>query len=368
MILVLVGGGHSHALVLEALAAAPLVGMETHLVVDRPQAVYSGMVPGLIAEQYRRQDVEIDVAHLARRAGVHLHLEPMIGIDADARTILLPDAKKLRYDVAAIDIGSSTAGLDLEGVRQHALPTRPMQALLDGIETATLRAQKIEQEFRIVVVGGGAGGVELAFCLDARIAADSAVSTCLVTDGARVLPGYGDAFIERIQDEAARREIRIVTGRRAERLDEHAVVLDDGSRLPYDFVVWATGAVGPAVFQGTGLPLDDKGFVHVDDTLRVEGHDALFAVGDCATLRAYPDTPKAGVYAVRQGPVLLRNLRSWQAGRDLERFRPQSDFLRLLNLGDGRAVGGKWQIATSGRWVMRLKDRIDRRFMARLRR
>ncbi len=362
---VLVGGGHSHAIVLEALAKEPLADAEVHLVVDHAVAVYSGMVPGVVAGQYRRREVELDVAALARLAGAELHLEPMVGIDRRARQIALPSDNALAYDVASLDIGSSVAGLDLEGVRQFTVPTRPIADLLDGVADATERARKLERPFRIVVVGGGAGGVELAFCLDARVKAHGTVRTSLVTDSPRLLPGFGEAFVRRISSEAERRGIRVLTGVRANKVDEAAVHLDDDRSLEHDLVMWSTGAVGQEAFRGTDLPLDPRGFVYVDDSLRVVGCDSLFAVGDCATLRAHPDTAKAGVYAVRQGPVLLRNLRRWLAGQPLESYAPQTDFLRLLNLGDGRALGGKWSVAAAGRPVMWLKDRIDRGFMAR---
>ncbi len=365
--LVLVGGGHSHALVLDALAKEPLVGVEVHLVVDRAVAVYSGMVPGVVAGQYRRREVELDVAALARRAGVELHREPMVGVDPKARQIALPGDKTLSYDLASLDIGSSVAGLELEGVRQFTLPTRPIAKLLDGVADATKRVRSLEHPFRIVVVGGGAGGVELAFCLDARVGAHGKAHTSLVTDSPGLLPGFGDAFVERISSEADRRGIRVLTGVRAHKVDEAAVYLDSGRTLEHDLVMWSTGAVGQRAFQGTELPLDSRGFVYVDDTLRVDGCESLFAVGDCATLRAHPETAKAGVYAVRQGPVLLRNLRSWLAEQPLGSYGPQADVWRLLRRGDGRALGGKWEFAASGRWVMWLKDRIDRRFMARFR-
>ncbi len=99
--------------------------------------------------------------------------------------------------------------------------------------------------------------------------------------------------------------------------------------------------------------------------LQVAGHDDLFAVGDCATLIEYPATPKAGVYAVRQGPYLARNLRAALADQPLEAYQPQRDFLTLLNLGDGTALGAKWGLSFAGRWAMRLTDRIDRAFMRR---
>ena len=123
--------------------------------------------------------------------------------------------------------------------------------------------------------------------------------------------------------------------------------------------------MGHALARDSDLPAGERGFIQTEATLQVRGHDDLYAVGDCGTLIDHPDTPKAGVYAVRQGPVLTRNLRAILAGRPLERYRPQADFLTLLNLGDGTAVGTKRAFSFQGRWVMKLKDRIDRAFMRR---
>ena len=114
----------------------------------------------------------------------------------------------------------------------------------------------------------------------------------------------------------------------------------------------------------SGLPVDARGFVRVRPTLQVEGSDRLFAVGDCASL---PGMQKAGVYAVRGGPILAENLRRLPEGRALRAYRPQRGFLSLLNLGDGTAIGAWRGIGFEGRWAMRLKDRIDRRFLERYR-
>jgi NADH dehydrogenase FAD-containing subunit len=90
----------------------------------------------------------------------------------------------------------------------------------------------------------------------------------------------------------------------------------------------------------------------------------VFAVGDSGTIAGAP-TPKAGVYAVRQGPILWENIQCLLAGAPLRPYVPQSGFLRLLNTGEGRAIG-EWKAwSFEGRWLWRLKDRIDRRFVAR---
>ncbi len=159
-------------------------------------------------------------------------------------------------------------------------------------------------------------------------------------------------------------------GERVAALTADGLVLDDGRAIAADLVPWVTGAAAhPWLARGLPelppLPCDDRGFVQIDDDLQVMGCPGLFAAGDCAVLRSWPQIPKAGVFAVREGPVLWANLQAAAAGGRLENYQPQRDFLTLLNLGDGRALGLRNGFALSGAWVMALKDRIDRRFMAR---
>jgi len=366
---VLVGGGHAHIQVLEALVAEPLADARVTLVVDVPIAVYSGMVPGVVAGQYEATDVQLDPVALAHQSGVGVTIGRVTGVDPEARTITLVTGEVVSYDLASFDIGSTVAGLDIPGVREYALPTRPIGRFVDRF-AAFLDAQRDRAAgtpLRVVVVGGGAGGVELAFTLDHRLKSDTAcdVSTVLVDGGPRILAGYADSLRRRVVRRAAQRRMTIRTGTRIRRVDQAAVEAVTGELIPYDVLVWVTGAVSQTLFKESRLPVDERGFVRVRSTLQFEQDDALFGVGDCATLIEYPRTPKAGVYAVRQGPVVTRNLRAALAGRPLERYRPQTDFLTLLNLGGGVAVGAKWGVSFEGRWVMRLKDRIDRRFMRR---
>lgn len=367
--LVLVGGGHSHVQVLRRFAMAPRPDVRLTLVVDKPVAVYSGMVPGYVAGQYRREELEIDVVPLGRRAGARVILSPAEGIDAGSKRIRLFDRPPIPYDIASFDVGSTVAGLDLPGVRQHALPTRPIGELVERIESLVVRIRNRPpgSPFRIVVVGGGAGGIEVAFTLWHRVDAgrDRGVELTLVHGWPEVLAGYPRGLIDRVHRNAARRGIRIEGSRRVVEARADRVVLDGGDSIPAEALLWVSGAWSHSLFADSGLPIEGRGFVRTRSTLQVEGFDDLFAVGDCATLTEFPETPKAGVYAVRQGPFLYQNLVASLEGRPLRSYRPQSDFLTLLNLGDGSALGAKWGRSFEGEWVMRLKDWIDRKFMRR---
>ena len=367
--LVLIGGGHSHVQVIRRFAMEPPPSTHLTVVLDRPVAIYSGMVPGFVAGQYRAEELEIDVVPLARRAMARVILSAATRIDAKQRLVYLEGRPPIRYDVASVDIGSTVAGLELPGIREHAVPTRPIVELVRRTDALVekVRNREVGTPFHILVVGGGAGGVELMFTLWERVGArdDPTIQMTLVHALDQVLTGYPQSLIDRVHKNAETRHIAIVPNRRASEATSESVIFEDGETIPYDALVWVTGAVSHPLPRASGLPVEDRGFIRTRSTLQVEGYDDLFAVGDCATMTDYPKTPKAGVYAVRQGPYLIDNLRARIAGRPLKAYRPQGDFLTLLNLGDGTALGAKWGRSFEGKWVMDLKDWIDRRFMTR---
>jgi selenide,water dikinase len=368
--LVLVGGGHAHVQVIRRFAMAPLAGVRLTVVLDRPEAVYSGMVPGFVAGDYAAPELEIDVVPLARRAGARVVLVAATGVDPVAKTIALSGRPALPYDVASLDVGATVRGLELPGVRAHALATRPIRAFVDDLDAAlaAARARRGAEALRVAVIGGGAAGVELAFTLDARLRGAGEVPAVLVvTDEQVLLPGSSRRLARAAAAELRRRGIRVRLGARASRVEASRVwCVGDAEPEPADLAVWATGAAPLSLLGAVAAaPKDEHGFLRVRDTFQCLGHDDLFAAGDCAALDAHPWVPKAGVYAVRAGPVLTDNLRARLTGGPLRRYRPQRDFLALLNLGGGRALGGKWGVAARGRAVWRLKDAIDRRFVAR---
>jgi len=365
--LVLVGGGHAHVQVLRRWTTRPLAGVRLTLVVDRADTVYSGMVPGFVAGDYRADELEIDVVPLARKARAQVVLATATGVEPAAKRIALAGRAPLRYDVASLDVGSTLRGLELPGVRAHALTTRPIRALVDRLDArlAAACARAAGEPVRVTVVGGGVAGMELAFTLEARVRAlGHPARVTVLTSGPHVLAGHAARVVAAVLHEAKRRRIRVRRETPVLAVEPDAVVVEN-ERVPSDLTVWATGAAAPALVVESPLPHDQAGFVLVRSTLQVDGHDDLFAAGDCAALAAHPWVPKAGVYAVRQGPVLDANLRARLAGGRLRGYTPQPDVLALLNLGERRALGIKWRRVARGAAVWRLKDRIDRRFVSR---
>jgi selenide,water dikinase len=339
------------------------------LLVDRPLALYSGMVPGFIAGQYGREDLAFDLERWAARTGAELVQDRATGFDPTLKLIHLANGDSLPYDVCSWNIGSAVHGLELPGVRQYALRTRPIGAFVEQV-LAKLEAAAVtrgQADLRLVLVGGGAAGVELALCMQsrARVFGASAIRVHVLCASSELLPGSPASLRRRIEGEFRRRGVEHSCSTRVVELRDGAVELHSGDVLPADLVVWVTGAASHLPTTDDAPSLTPHGWIPVRNTLQHVDHPELFAAGDCAELVDHPTTPKAGVFSVRQGPVLAHNLRAVLAGTSLRSYEPQPDFLVLLNLGDGRAAGAKWGCSFSGRWVMRWKNRIDRAFMKR---
>lgn len=358
---VLVGAGHTHALLLKRWAVSPPEA-DVVLVADQPHSTYSGMVPGVIAGDYAPEASRIDAAGLAQRAGVRFVLATATRVDPQRHAIELEEGPPLAWDLASLDVGSASRGIDWPGVRKHTAAMRPIGELAATVDRRLGRLRAPNP--RILVVGGGAAGVEIAFTLRSRLAGRGrAAHVTLVCGREGPLPQYPARARRLVAEEARSCGIEIVPLPEVRFADSEGVGFE-GGHLDGDLVLWATGPAPPRLLAASPLPCDAHGFVRVRPTMEVVGTPGLFAVGDCATIDGAPWMPKSGVYAVRQAPVLDSNLRAWMLGKPLSSYHPQRHALSLLNLGGRRALAVKWDLAFAGHWPWRLKDRIDRSFLA----
>lgn len=359
--LVLIGGGHSHALVLRKWGMAPLPGVRVTLINPGPTAPYTGMLPGFVAGHYSRDELEIDLVRLARFAGARLVFGRATGIDLEARRITLDSQPDIAFDVASFDVGITSEMAELPGFARHGLAAKPLGRFAAGWQ-ATLAGATPGKTLSIVVLGGGVAGVELSLTMGFACRRRGVEPKITIIERDRLLSGVTPATRDALIAHLKTAEIDIKEGVQATKITKSSAVLSDKTTLTQDLVVGAAGATPHAWVAEMGLPVEN-GFLRVDDRLQVQGRDDVFAVGDCAHMAASP-RPKAGVFAVRQAPVLFHNLRAALAGTPRRRFHPQSTYLKLITLGPESALGEKFSRPFQGAWVWRLKDRIDRRFMA----
>ncbi len=355
--IVLIGGGHTHALTLRSWGMSPLPGARLTLINPDPAAPYSGMLPGLVAGHYDRDALMIDLVRLARFAGARLVLGRVVGMDRAKREIHVPGRAPIRYDVASIDIGVTSDMPGIPGFGEHAFPAKPLGPFADAWERHVRKALAGESG-KAVVIGAGVAGMELGMAMAHRLGPGTVT---IVEAAPNPLPGTSEGTRSELLRQLERLGVTLMTGSPVVEVTQNGVVLSSGHRLPSDFTVGAAGARAQAWLAETGLKLHE-GFISVGPTLASLDDPSVFAVGDCAHLSHAP-RPKAGVYAVREAPVLLDNLRAAVAGLRPRSYHPQADYLKLISCGDKRAVADRSGLRTSGAWLWHWKDWIDRKFM-----
>jgi pyridine nucleotide-disulfide oxidoreductase family protein len=362
--LILAGAGHAHLIVLEQLAQHKGEDLEIVLITPSPWQYYSGMLPGWISGQYREEDCRIDIRPLAERARAKLVLEPVAAMNADRNVVCFADGRHLEYDLLSLDTGSETNNDWLASLSGKLLPAKPLDEFSAQWPKVVAEAKE-KQDFRLVVVGGGAAGVELA--LATRSALSSVTDKALVTlviSRSGLLQGHGKWMQRRALSALEKSGIPVIAERAVG--TENGVYLSNDQSLTADRVIAATGARAAAWLELSKLKLDKLGFVEVDSFQRSFSHTNVFAVGDVSSRT---DTPvaRSGVHAVRAGPVLAHNLMAVSQGNPLKPYVPRRRSLYILASGRGRAIASWGALSVEGKWVWRWKDAIDREFINRFR-
>jgi pyridine nucleotide-disulfide oxidoreductase family protein len=358
--LLLVGAGHANAQVLRSLADAPLPGVEVTVVTPNILAPYSGMVPGWLSGAYDFSEICVDFGPLAAAAGAKVIVDEIRELAPDQRRATLASGATVDYDVLSLNVGSTLKPPALPG--KLVLSLRPLgrlrkswEALLGEIERSAPEAS-----FTVTAVGGGAAGVEALLGCLGRLRASRpglAVNGILVTRGKALLPGLAPGAVQAAHKKLVKAGVTVLLG------TEFNESIADAS----DLILWATGAQAHDWQRNSGLALSDRGFIRIDEQLRSVSHPDVYAVGDCAEWDK--PLPKAGVYAVRMGPILIRNLRASLGDGASEIYKPQRNFLVLLATGDNRAIASRGGWSAHGTLIGRLlwhwKDHIDRKFLNR---
>lgn len=372
--LVLAGGGHVQLAVLKALAAKRIDGLDAVLVTPASVQYYSGMLPGWMAGHYRLEQCAIDLQALAHAAGVRMLPGHVVGMDAMRQNVTLADGQVLDYDLLSLDIGREARLTGLEAAGPILLPVRPLDNFVAAwpalLESVVAHGQE-GRRFRLLVAGGGAGGVEIACAArHAFTRRKLAAQVALATTERGLLAGHAPRVVERVRTILQTRGIELLTGRvasphgklmleRGENSAENAAV-----PVAADAIIAATGGQAPGWLTASHLALDQDGYVAVDASHRSRSHPNVLAAGDiCA--RSDVTMQRSGVHAVRAGQVVAANLRAMLTQGPLQDYMPRRQSLYLITTGPRHAIASWGNISLQGGWVWHWKDTIDRRFMAR---
>lgn len=434
--LVLIGGGHAHVGLLKSFRENGLPqGFQVTLVGDQAQTPYSGMLPAALSGYYQIQDLMFDLPHLCDRAKIKFIEGRVSSVDAGRGQLQFQKIRRdpsgeisfrgtssgdassrdvglegsLRFDLASLDVGGKPQGLDSDS-SLPVMSVKPISELLPKWQALLEMLKKWDrpEHPRIAIIGGGVSGVEVAMALASRTREFRARPQISLWQKSRLLEGHSSWVRRLVLQQLNRWQVKLRLGVDILRIRDQGIEFCsvDSSREvsggrgrgglghePMDSVILATSVEAADFMKSSGLPVDDKGFVKVDEHLQVIDKSNLFAAGDCLSFPI--SLPKAGVYPVRQFPILEFNLRAMakvlasqnETGVDRERprerevssggqdgagvalraYRPQGRALALITAGQGYAVGSYGPLGFGGPWVWRWKDRIDRRFMRQMR-
>ena len=319
---VVVGAGFAGLSTLRTLARG---GLRVTLVDQNSYSTFQPLLYQVATSGLNPGDISYPVRSFTRKYGVRFRRGELVSIDSAARTVTLADGGRLDYDYLILATGVSAAFFGIEGAAKYSLElyTRRDAIRLRDHLMASLERMSIsspQDDFVITVVGGGATGVEVAGTL-AEVRNIVLAAAFPEIDPARVQirlvelgPSLISPFRDSLRDYAGRQlegrgvNVRLRTAIREVTPD--SVIVADSTPLRSNITVWAAGVAAPAAVADWGLPQGRNGRIVVGPDLRVQGQEAIFAIGDIAIIEdgAVPQLAQPALQAGRFAAEQVRRL------------------------------------------------------------
>lgn len=367
MKIVLLGGGHSHAILLKLWGKRPIPNVQLILISDTKKAPYSGMLPGHIAGFYTFDQAHIDLISLAKYAHAEFYLNRAVSLNLTTNQIKTDNNIYFDFDILSIDIGSTPLTSQIKGANLYSTPAKPVPNLLQKWNEL-LKKLEINNliNLNISIIGGGVGGVELALNMQSRLAKNFKQNNLTINifqKNQQLLPSHNYWVQNQIQEVLNNRNIKVYINAKVVEVLPNKVICESGLKVRSDYVFLVTQASAPEWIKNSGLITDNRGFILTENTLQSVSHPHVFATGDIGTIKNYP-RPKAGVFAVRQGKPLEKNLRLMLEGKKLKSYIPQKKYLSLIGTGDKRAIASWHNFACESPLIWHWKNYLDWQFMS----
>jgi NADH dehydrogenase FAD-containing subunit len=359
--LVIVGGGHAHLTVLLNITNFVRRGHRVTLIGPSPYHYYSGMGPGLLSGIYRPQDVRFHVKKMVEDRGGIFVEDRVIKINPHQRTLNLQGGDQIDYDVVSFNTGSDVPLKSLVSApRENIITVKPVFNLLQA--RRRIIPELKEKTMRFIVIGGGPAGLEVTANLWRLVQDSQGKARITLVAGSKLLGGLSEKVRTLALASLESRGITVIEGIYGKEIRQEEIRFTDDSSHPFDLAFVAMGVQPSSIFGDSGIKVGPDGGLLVNPYLQSVAHSEIFGGGDCISFAEHP-LAKVGVYAVRENPILLRNLLAALEGKDMQTFTPQSDYMLIFNMGNGRGILWKKNFVWDGRLAFRLKDYIDRKFM-----
>ena len=299
------------------------------------------------------------------------------------QNILQTSIGKVRYDYLVLAAGTTTNFFGNKNVEEHAIPMKNVSeamglrnALLENFERALTCASETERQelLNVVIVGGGATGVEVAGALsemknhvlpkDYPDMPSSLMNIYLIEAGTRLLPAMSEQTSQHVLNYLRKMGVNVLLNKMVTDYDHHRVILKDGSQIATRTFIWVSGVAAEKITNLDGEHLGRGARIIVDEHNRVKGFDNIFSIGDqCIMPEGDPNYPgghpQLAQVAIQQGKLLARNLKALEKGKSLKSFRYRN-LGAMATVGRNRAVAefSTMKMAGFWAWIMWLVVRL----------
>ncbi|WP_028829460.1 FAD-dependent oxidoreductase [Proteocatella sphenisci] len=359
--LILVGGGHAHLYLIKQMISDKLKGYRTVLISSESKQYYSGMASGYIEGTYTEKDFTVDLPRICSKSAVIFIKDTVILINPAAKTLETASGEIYKFDILSVDTGSDISGSQIHGARDFAHLIKPLSNL--KIIKKILIDAPVDL-YNVVVVGAGAAGVEIALAIRALgIKENKKYSISIVNSNSDILKGYAKGVEHKTVDLFKRNEIKLIINQRANLIEKNYILMQSGFKIKYDLLLLATGSLSHPLYRESGFCVDDKGYMVVNDYLQNIEFPYILGAGDCIKFENYDYVKKVGVYAIREAPILWKNIKHIVDNEELEKYVPQKNYLSIISLGNKTAIASYKKLFKTGRISWYVKDWIDRTFI-----
>ena len=290
------------------------------------------------------------------------------------QNILQTSIGKVRYDYLVLAAGTTTNFFGNKNVEEHAIPMKNVSeamglrnALLENFERALTCASETERQelLNVVIVGGGATGVEVAGALsemknhvlpkDYPDMPSSLMNIYLIEAGTRLLPAMSEQTSQHVLNYLRKMGVNVLLNKMVTDYDHHRVILKDGSQIATRTFIWVSGVAAEKITNLDGEHLGRGARIIVDEHNRVKGFDNIFSIGDqCIMPEGDPNYPgghpQLAQVAIQQGKLLARNLKALEKGKSLKSFRYRN-LGAMATVGRNRAVAEFSTMKMAGFWA-----------------
>ena len=360
--LVLLGGGHANVQVLKSFGMRPIAGLRISLISDVINAPYSGMLPGFVAGEYSHDEMHINLVRLANFANARFINSKITSIDNVNRRIHCEGRPEISYDLISVNTGITPDFGDIKGAREHCIAVKPISHFLSHLPKVD--ATVTSPTDTIAIIGSGAAGIELAFAFRARFN-NKNIRPKIIIIGAndRFFPNLPKKCHISICKQCKQADIEVRLGEAAIEVSDKFVTLNSGFQLTAEQTFLVTGAKPSEWLKYSSLNLTSDGYIEVNSTYQSISDKRVFAGGDIAKIKHQP-RPRSGVFAVRAGPILAKNLRLALNGLVLQPYQQQSRYLSLIMLSNGKVMATWDRIYIFAKWLWPVKKWIDQKFIS----